>query len=209
MKTHLFSILIFCIAFLSSCEHDFDENSNPLEEETPEVLVDNSTYETPDLVSLKRGNKSLIDNLFREALAKNKHLDSLMKRIRTLNDEKNDALKDYSRFKSKNETFYEEVSRALQSIQDSVFRASIEKYFNQSQQQHLDDLATHDSTATYIDTQVNQIQTFAILIRLFTTEKMMRNYQQNELPNLEDLKTYDETLKDLLEEAEELAKPLE
>ena len=139
-----------------------------------------------------------IQELYEEALEKNKELQTLHNRILNMSSIKGDSLAAFNRYKRNNEEYFKSVNEYLAQIQDTVLREATRQTFEQLEKSYSGKISGHLSAKEKLGQRANILNDRLILMKLFITQSMMQNYQNNELPNLKHieglLKDYDQLI---------------
>ena len=195
----IFKILLLLL-FITNCNNDSRNNRSNTPNvlnETPDALNDNSEYKS--ISFSKRYDTDIISELYKEAMEKNSNLEKLHEEIIKMIDIENDSLSAYIKYVSVNAKYYSGAKVYANRIKDSILKKStlavfdsIEKTYDKKNEAFIKkhNIITQKSEA--LDDQL-------ILMKLYVTESMIRNYQNNETPDIKTLeniiKKYDSLIK--------------
>jgi hypothetical protein len=203
MKINILSLFFISILLLTSCsKNEESTTSESLETVTPTILVNSKSESRRKVDFFSSGSRSyevdIIHKLYEEALDKNKELQTLHNRILDMSSIKSDSLAAFNLYKRNNEEYFESVNKYLAQIQDTVLREATRQTFEQLEKSYSGKVNGHLSAKEKLGQRANILNDRLILIKLFITQSMMQNYQNNELPNLKLieglLKDYDQLI---------------
>lgn len=194
-------IALFLIlgGFILSCQ--INETKQPIQnsEKTPQALSDGNRASSSD-IGRRYNSDDIVEKLFNEALSMNLELRKLAERIENTPSMKMEHLNDYKLYAGNNSTYYNVVEGYLMQMKDSSLRSSLSTIFKKSENDYKARISEQKSLLEEIDSKTSELEDRVIIMKLLVTETMIRNYQRNELPNLEKLKSlkdiYDTLLND-------------
>ncbi len=112
----------------------------------------------------------------------------------------------YSKFSKTNQTYWESANNHINQIQDSVLRQSTLEVFKDIEQNYKNKMADYEPKMKEIQRKDILLSDQLILMKLFITESMIKNYQLNEKPAIKTLETIIEKYDKLIEESKEYTK---
>jgi hypothetical protein len=201
MKTKLFGIILILIS-LHSCKDKTKNQINTLEtqNETPQFLDENTDYKLSSIS--KRGYSDVISRLYKEALDKSLKLNELNEKISEISEVKNDSLEEYYKFSQTNANYWATADKYANQIQDSILKASTIEVFKTLDSTYKAKMNGYEQKLIEIEKKTLSLNDQLILMKLFITEPMMRNYQVNEKPNIETLESVIDSYDKLIKETE-------
>ena len=187
---------------ISCSKNEESTRLESLETATPAILINPKSEIRGKVHFFSSGSRSYeVDNiqeLYEEALEKNKELQTLHNRILNMSSIKGDSLAAFNRYKRNNEEYFKSVNEYLAQIQDTVLREATRQTFEQLEKSYSAKISGHLSAKEKLGQRANILNDRLILMKLFITQSMMQNYQNNELPNLKHieglLKDYDQLI---------------
>ncbi|WP_338768666.1 hypothetical protein WAF17_08275 [Bernardetia sp. ABR2-2B] len=207
MKISFFALLIMTL-ILASCDENKENqnqaNSDIVLNETPQVLEDKDNYEVRSIS--KRYDSDIVVELYNEALEKNLKLKQLNDEINQMYQTKRDSLAEYSKFSNTNEKYWMNARNHINQIQDSVLREATLETFKAIEVNYKNKMAGYEPKIKEIQRKDIQLNDQLILMKLFITESMMKNYQVNEQPTIKTLENIIDKYDNLIEETKEYTK---
>ena len=197
-------ILIASILLISCSPKQKTETNEGIEEliETPEILNDNKTNSSYFLS--KRYHENIIEELFNEALENNQKLNDLNKKIRKiLSDSIQEKTKEYLVYKKNNTEYWNTAKSYINNLNDSIGKIELLKTFNKLEKNYERKVTNHESKMDSITSLKLYLSDQENLIKLLITQKMIDNYQINELPKIDKLESMIKDLKKIIEESKE------
>jgi hypothetical protein len=182
-------ILILSLSFALACSNDQNvANHIEIEEQTPEVLAGDES----DIKSSSfriRSNYDIVEQLFEEAMNKDENLMSLNKRIEEVEDLKADSLEAYRDYIQKNQNYWHSLSSYANQLSDSTLKRDLNVLISTLKEKHDKKVLPLNSVVAQIDSNKRVLRDYEILMKIIVTEPMMSNYQRNEYPKMQTLKS--------------------
>lgn len=206
MKETYLIIIITTILIFSSCEKKEQTERTPEEilTDTPEVLDENSSdYKW----SSKRYNTDIISKLYTEALEKNNVLKSLDEDIHNMNsDSLNVHTKSYIKFSNTNDNFWANANQHIGYLNDSILKQETAALFKNLELNYRESIAKHENKLKKIREQSTLLNDKLVLMKLMISQSMMKNYQVNEKPDIQELETLLKQYDALIKKTDEFTK---
>lgn len=199
-------IIVLLTSFMLSCNGDPVTQNNAespevIQNQTPEVLDDKTDY---GLSSISRKKEyDIISKLYKEALEKNSKLNQLNEKINGINGFKKDSLKSYSKFTANNDRYWLSVKQLIRNINDSILKETTEETFDLLEKNYRSQMSAYEEKLESINEKSISLKDQLILMKLFVTAPMMKNYQVNELPSIKSLENINQEYDQLIKESEE------
>lgn len=191
-------------AVLCSCLPNGQKVNEPLpQNQTPEVFEENVADVNLRSFS-KRYGSNIIEELYQEAMDKDKHLDLLNTHISDLSKLRADSLKMYQTYKLNNERYWNSVDRYLAQLTDSTLRHSFRSHFDQMKKDYEQGISSRVKLETNIEALDTILRDQHVLLKLMVTAPMMKNYQSNELPSLKPIENIITQYDTLIEQSHEI-----
>ena len=208
MRIKTLSIIII-VAFILSCNdaHKDQINADSQQEvinETPQVLDENADYKLGSIS--KRSDSDIILKLYNEAVEKNSKLSQLNDAIKEMPQIKNDSLDKYSKFSQTNNNYWLTANRYINQLQDSILKESSLEIFKALEAKYEAKMSDYEQKLTTINEKTTSLNDQLILMKLFITEPMIKNYEINEKPSIKTLENIINEYDKLLKETEEYTK---
>jgi hypothetical protein len=198
-----FAFILLLIWLSSACSNKQDSTNFEAEptQETPEVFQDDlkqvvSSYS-------KRYSSGLIESLYEEAQEINPNLRQLAKHLNKLHEIKTDSLADFYNYQHNNNQYWRELESYKTSLSDSLLQKELDTFIANLKSQHEKRMAEKVQLSNWIDSIEAKIKDQEILLKLFVTAPLMRNYQTNETPDIQALKHIKSTMDSTLLEVSE------
>lgn len=202
MKNYLFTIVLI-LSLSISCNQipnnqDSTDSPEVLQNQTPEVLNDKTDY---GLSSVSRKKKyDIISKLYKEAIEKNAKLNQLNEEINGIYKFKKDSLEVYKKYDNTNDSYWMSAQNYIRSIKDSILRESTKETFDLLEMNYRSRMIAYEQKLETINEKAISLNDQLVLMKLFVTAPMIRNYQVNEIPNIQTLeniiKEYDKLIKE-------------
>lgn len=174
-------IPLFFAIVLFSCGKG---NQNPEEEqkETPEAIENN--YSSGGYSSMKRGwSMNIIERLYKEAVEKNKIVNTINQSVELANNFYLDSLVDYNKYVSINKEYWDVANDYITAISDTVMRMELKTIFDKAESEYCSSneklLFLNDKIKLEKKHFENQVR----FLKLAVTLPMIQNYQVNEIPD--------------------------
>ncbi|WP_107037542.1 hypothetical protein [Brumimicrobium mesophilum] len=176
-----------------------------VQNQTPEVLDEKADYGLSSISRKK--NYDIISKLYNEAMEKNSKLNQVNEKILKMYNYENDSLKPYSKYTATNERYWLSVKQLIRNIHDSILRESTEETFELLERNYQSKMATYEQKLETINEKSISLKDQLLLMKLFITAPMMKNYQVNELPPIKALENIIQEYDSLINESEEIIHP--
>lgn len=186
MKTHiLFSAALVLI--LVACKRESKTQTMQAQAalETPEVLNENSSFDVAK--SYPRYNKDIVQKLYQEALEKNEQLQQLDDQIAAIFEKSGDAVSEFHDYTNVSQEYWQTADRYINSISDTALRAKTAALFKSLAADYNASLKDHNEKIASITVRKASLQDQLYLLKLFVTQPMIKTFQENEKPDLDQL----------------------
>lgn len=204
MKTIQILLLVSILFLGCSEEKNKTPDINQLNE-TPEVL-DGKKSEGSFLKS-KRYKRNIIEDLYNEALGKNEKLETLNNLIKEItSDSLSDKTSNYIDYTTINNRYWTTAKSYANKLNDSIKKIEILAIFDKLETDYNKRIANHETKMDSIAVLKTKLSDQLILMKLFVTEPMIHNYQSNELPDIEELKSIIKDYENAIENSKEYSK---
>lgn len=205
MKKVFFIILVTTLFGCNEkSKNNNQTNPNEILAQTPQVLE--ARQDSKFTYISKRSGSDIVVELYNEAIEKNEKLKQLNEQINQIYQIKNDSLAAYSKFSNTNQTYWTSATNHINQIQDSVLRQSTLEVFKAIEQNYQNKMADYEPKIKEIQRKDVLLSDQLILMKLFISESMMKNYQLNEKPAIKTLETIIKKYDKLIEESKEYTK---
>jgi hypothetical protein len=207
MKTKIFAFTLLII-FIVGCENQKEDLSpkEKINNETPQVLDEKIDFNLNSIS--RRKNYDIISKLYNEAIEKNIKLKQLNDEINKISETKNYSLSDYYKFSNTNNKYWSASNRSIDDIQDSTLKKSTRKAFKILELKYRGNMSEYEKTLNLINERTISLNDQLILIKLFITESMIKNYQLNEKPEINKIKNIVIEYDKLIKKTEEYTKTI-
>ena len=156
--------------------------------DTPEVL--NESKSEGSFLRSKRYDGNIIEKLYEEALSKNEKLDKLNELIEEItSDSLYDKTGDYLKYTNINNRYWNTAKSYANKLNDSIKKVEVLAIIDKLETSYTKRIANHETKMDSIADLKRNLSDQLILMKLFVTEPMIYNYQSNELPDIEELKS--------------------
>jgi len=205
MRLKAFALIII-ITTSFSCRNSIKESNTTgteqeVNNETPQALDEHSDFKSISIS--KRYTSDIISELYDEAIDKSTKLKELNDEINKISEFKNESISEYSKFIQTNNNYWLTANRYINQIQDSLLKESTIEIFKDLELKFKSKMRSHKQKIMSINKKTLVLNDQLILMKLFITEPMMKNYQVNEKPNIKSLENiiykYDELIKETKE----------
>ncbi|BDD05180.1 hypothetical protein [Aureibacter tunicatorum] len=204
--------IMFIISLLIACNkrgnhnNNTVQNSNNITTQTPKALEENDGFEVSDL-KIGRGrfgrkSNNIVDELYDEALENNPTLQALEKQIAMLQKQKTDSLSHYRYYTQTNNNYWSNTSWYLSKIQDSTLELSTKKIIDQHRKKYFEDVSELEKIEEAIQKEQQHLKDLQIIMKLSVTQQMIKAYQKNEKPKIEQMQKILNEYQELNEKAE-------
>jgi len=172
--------------------------------ETPQALEENrNNYKS----SSKWRETDVIAKLYAEALEKNQKLKTLNKNIQEINnDSLNLHTKAFSKYANINDNYWATATQYIGSINDSILRQQTTTLFKNSELNYRESIVKHKYKIEKIEKLTTILNDKLILMKLMVSQSMIKNYQVNEKPAIQELETLIQQYEVLIKETAEFTK---
>jgi len=197
---YAFTLCILCLLItVSSCNDkkpSVTENQQP---ENPKALqADNGSGAEVSLLSKKRYQGDLVEELYKELLEKNSQLNELESNIRQLKDDSRDSAEAFNAFDIKNNAYYNAANNHIDAIKDSAIKQRIRSLIDNSLSKYKSKTAVHQNLQELINKKDLTLDDLHVVLKLSQTLTMIEKYQSGNLPSAKPLdmisKTYDKVI---------------
>jgi hypothetical protein len=203
MKKSLFAAIIISV-FIISCGDTRNKNDvqeifgeEPADVKIlPEELMNSGGYD--------RKYQDIIENLFSEELKNDESLQSLYIDINAINELTADSTESTRKFLDLNHRYFRTAEDHVLSLHDSLLRNKVMSIFQKEKSKYN---ALVDPHAFYLEEIKNRkliLEDRKNLLRLFITLPLMKKYQDEKLPNVEQLINIKKDIEFLIKESEKI-----
>lgn len=199
-------ILVLVSILLMGCSDDKKKESD-LDNinDTPEVL--NESKSEVSFLRSKRYDKNILEELYGEALGKNEKLDKLNELIEEItSDSLYDKTSAYLKYININNRYWNTAKSYANKLNDSIKRIEVLAIIDKLETSYTKRIANHETKMDSIADLKRNLSDQLILMKLFVTEPMIYNYQSNELPDIEELKSIIKDYEKAIENSKEYTK---
>ncbi|MBL87858.1 MAG: hypothetical protein CMO82_14540 [Winogradskyella sp.] len=173
--------------------------------DTPEVL--NESKSEVSFLRSKRYDKNILEELYGEALGKNEKLDKLNELIEEItSDSLYDKTSAYLKYTNINNRYWNTAKSYANKLNDSIKRIEVLAIIDKLETSYTKRIANHETKMDSIADLKRNLSDQLILMKLFVTEPMIYNYQSNELPDIEELKSIIKDYEKAIENSKEYTK---
>lgn len=198
-------LVLVSILFISCSEDKKKESDIDNLNDTPEVL--NDTKSEVSFLRSKRYDGNIIEKLYEEALSKNEKLDKLNELIEEItSDSLYDKTGDYLKYTNINNRYWNTAKSYANKLNDSIKKVEVLAIIDKLETSYTKRIANHETKMDSIADLKTNLSDQLILMKLFVTEPMIYNYQSNELPDIEELKSIIKDYEKAIENSKEYTK---
>ncbi len=199
-------ILVLVSILLLGCSDDKKKESDIDNlNETPEVL--NDTKSEVSFSRSKRYNQNIIEELYEEALTKKEKLETLNNLIEEItSDSLSDKTSNYLNYININNRYWNTAKSYANKLNDSIKKIEILAVIDKLEKSYHERIANHEIKMDSIADLKTNLSDQLILMKLFVTEPMIYNYQSNELPDIDELKSIIKDYQKAIENSKEYSK---
>jgi len=198
-------LVLVSILFISCSEDKKKESDIDNLNDTPEVL--NNTKSEGSFLRTKRYDENIIEKLYGEALDKNEKLETLNNLIKEItSDSLSDKTSNYVDYTTINTRYWTTAKSYANKLNDSIKKTEILAIFDKLETDYNKRIANHETKMDSIADLKTNLSDQLILMKLFVTEPMIYNYQSNELPDIEELKSIIKDYEKAIESSKEYTK---
>lgn len=195
-------LLIPIFLLILSCSNEKQEQQSNVNA-SPSTLIEES-----DEISISRLSKSyrddIVSRLYDEALDKDPRLRELDNEINFLqNDSLSDKTKTYDKYERTNSEYWNTAKKYASGINDSITRTSTIELLEKFTSEYEKTIQAHENKMGVINRSQLELSDQVILMKLFVTLPMIKNYQRNELPDIKELESLIKDYQKVLEKSED------
>jgi hypothetical protein len=183
MKAITLILYLSVLLLISYAEKNPNTSPKAIQNQNPQIFEKNK-IDIDLSASFKRYGVNLIDELFQKAIRNNKELEQLVMERAMLLALKNDSLKAYLSFKQNNDAYWSFVHSYISSMKDFSINNEFHKVFLYLVKKYKDKMVQHESFHETLEKKTLLLQDKYTLLKLISTQAMMVNYQQNDLPDI-------------------------
>lgn len=195
MKKTIVATLV--LSFLISCSKK--QETPTTQNATPITL--SSEDSISKFLSYSRGYEdNIIEELFKEAVEKDKALNKVTERLNESRKRKYDSLETYHKYKKNNIDYWYSLENYTNKLNDSLLRKDFKVFIKSLKKSQKERTKSIDSISRRIDSIHNVLHDMEILMKIVVTSPMMVNYQRNELPNAKKLQDFEKFSDSILTE---------
>lgn len=195
--------IIGSLLLLYSCSTPKD-HSEELATETPEILTGSGLKTSKGSFSITKG---IVGQLYDEALENNPELRKLDQQLVAItNDSLRKKTRAFDKYKSTNDAYWRSIDSYVNGINDSITKQSIQKVIDDSKTRYHQRIANHEAYNVQLDELKLKLEDQSTLLKILVTQKMMLNFEQNELTDPKELKSIVEDYNTVIKNTETLVK---
>jgi len=198
-------ILALLLSTLISCTNQQtpDRTGTEIAQATPQVLSEKD-YMSKSVSFSRKGYTDIITQLYEEAGKKDKALQALHRHINSLGELRDDSLAAYQNYDRTNTQYFQDAKNLSAQITDSTLREETLKSLGLFEQNYRDSVSEYEKKHLNIDEKALALHDQLILLKLAITRSMIKNYQANEIPNIEALTKIIQEYDEVIQETEAL-----
>jgi len=201
MRISIIVTIIFSV-FIISCggsgnKKDVEEIMG---EEKTDTKIDRDGLLTSS--SYDRRQQDIIESLFQEELNKNQALSALIENMNAVEKLIADSTKNTSKFLDLNQRYFRAAERQVNAFKDSLLRKKVIDIYQKEQSKFNASVVLHNKYLEEIKNRNLILEDRKRLLKLFVTLPLIRKYQDEKLPDVEQLKNMKRDIERLIEEAE-------
>lgn len=194
----LLFIALFCLVISCTQKRNPVQNQQPVE--VPEALTDSKSEIS--LVSKKRYDNNLVEELYTEMLQKDTSLKELERKINELKNGRPDSLSTFNNYLSKNDAYYVDAKNFTSTIKDSLLKKRIEEIITKSKATLENRIAPHKNIIHQIEKNDSALSDVHNGLIILSTLEVMEKYQKNNLPKLRPIQKMNEQFEKVLFETQ-------
>lgn len=175
---------------MCGCSKQTSQNNTEIVvgDKTPTILFETKDdYSLDNLSSIRGYQDDLIEELYQEALIKDENLKNLHDRIEALKKYKESELRDYQNYVSINESYWTALVHHLEGLEDTVLKQNLELRFQKLKSEYEESISGHQAKMAEIIHNENELNDQLATMKILISSLMIKNYQQNEKPDIEPL----------------------
>lgn len=189
-KNILITLVVLSIASCTS-DRKTTEQKNP-NDLTPEVLND---IQKQGISSYsKRYEPNIIQELFEEALEKDKDLKTVISTLEKVKKQKVDNLENYQTYIRNNQNYWNALSQYSKQLSDSTLKNELLDLIATLKDKQSTRTSSLEKLIAEIDSTERKLGDLEILMKIMVTAPMMHNYQRNKLPNSQPIESTKQAL---------------
>ncbi|MGL1888292.1 MAG: hypothetical protein OCD76_17385 [Reichenbachiella sp.] len=193
-------VTIFTVLITFSCSDEKTPSQAVLiKDQTPDVLDKNESDINLSSYN-KRMNSDIIQRLFDEAIAHDEQLKTLNKRIYDIEGVKNDSLERFNIYIRNNQDYWNTLNQYINQLNDTLLRDDLNLVVERLEDRYTSKVLPLNTIVSNIELSQKSLVDQQIIMKILVTEPMMRNYQNNELPDIKTLKTVERSYDTLIED---------
>jgi hypothetical protein len=181
---------------IQSCSQREEKKDN----QTPEVLQDDISNNIRKLSYSKGGD--ILESIYEEVLNDNPELETWENNIRNLKDEKYQKEDKINQFDDKNHSYYSAAREKSNKILNKELKEIIDMEISKSESQYNQKIEKVRSLQNKIGELDLRINDYENAVKVLYTLPYIRNYQNNDAPNQEELKKTINEYEKLLKESD-------
>jgi hypothetical protein len=194
--------ILFLMAYSTSNKNNLDSEED-IAKETPHILLVDNNERTS---SFSKGKHSdIITKLYKEAIKKNDKLNTLNDAINNIGKVKSDSLQGYRHFSQTNNDYWSTAKRYINQLQDSALKQSTLQTFLAIESNYRTKISKYEKKLSVINNKTLSLNDRLVLMKLFVTGAMIKNYQINEEPRIKTLENIINEYDRLIKETEEFS----
>ena len=205
LKSFLILLTFLCLFACGQSAENADTNT-PIEniEVAPDILENNDRSSKLDSYKW-RGYTDIVEQLYKEAMKKNNKLKELNEQIQNFPKKQQDSLDTYTDYTQINTHYYTTVMQRIGQIKDSLVRKDLQKLILGHQNAFEKNMRNHKQLIAEINHKSSQLNEELLIMKILVSEKMMRNYQNDEIPDIRAIKNLNKEYDALLDAAAEFS----
>lgn len=198
-------LAVISIVFLIISCSNYKTERTTTENATPEVLVDKTDFNISYSSLSERYHENIIEQLYNEALKNNKELEKLNSQINLVtSDSLESKTNDYLKYRNTNINYWNTLDRYTENIHDSIVKHSITELFKNMKKDYENKVSDHEAKMKSIENLKLKLEDQKTVMKLLITKPMILNYQNNELPKIQQLESIIKDYQLLLEKTKEV-----
>lgn len=154
--------------------------TSPVSPETPKALRNNNVLE--EVESFSKGRDDLVDELYKEVVAKNPDLKVIETLISNNKETQTEALAAFENYNNKNNQYYNVATDHIQGISDSVLRSKLMYMIKESQQKYYGKSAKISALIEQTGIQSITISDYRDALKIIVTLPIIERFQDDNLP---------------------------
>ena len=198
MRKRTIVVAVWALTSLACGEQKETKEDQELtfQHETPDVLEEDKRV---SIGSSYGSRGDIIERLFREAADKDPKLSVLLRQMEELELMRQDSLAAYNKYLRINEEYWTAAEGYINEVSDSTLKIGIRAAFNIWKDKYRERIAEHTAAMDQLEARIQALYDQQTMLKLVVTERMMNNYQRNELIDLKTIadfhNRYDQLIK--------------